>query len=52
MGLAVDPQFPTRPYVYALYAYDHMLGGSARPEVAATRCPTSPNRRAATPTAA
>jgi glucose/arabinose dehydrogenase len=26
MGMVVDPQFPTRPYVYALYAYDHQLG--------------------------
>ncbi len=26
LGLAVDPQFPTRPYVYALYTYDHVLG--------------------------
>jgi glucose/arabinose dehydrogenase len=28
LGLAVDPQFPTRPYVYALYSYDHELGSS------------------------
>ena len=26
LGLAVDPQFPTRPYVYVLYTYDHILG--------------------------
>jgi glucose/arabinose dehydrogenase/PKD repeat protein len=26
MGLAVDPGFPTRPYVYVLYAYNHILG--------------------------
>jgi glucose/arabinose dehydrogenase len=26
LGLAVDPQFPTRPYVYALYTFDHVLG--------------------------
>ncbi len=26
LGLAVDPAFPARPYVYALYAYDHLLG--------------------------
>jgi glucose/arabinose dehydrogenase len=26
LGLALDPQFPTRPYVYALYTYDHILG--------------------------
>ena len=28
LGLAVDPQFPTRPYVYVLYTYDHILGNS------------------------
>ena len=26
LSLAVDPQWPTRPYVYVLYAYDHVLG--------------------------
>lgn len=26
LGLALDPEFPTRPYVYVLYAYDHILG--------------------------
>jgi len=29
LGLALDPQFPTRPYVYALYTYDALPGGSA-----------------------
>src|SRR5262245_56053829 len=29
LGLAVDPDYPTRPYVYALYTYDHILGDSA-----------------------
>lgn len=29
LGLALDPQFPTRPYVYALYTYDAPLGASA-----------------------
>ncbi len=28
LGLAVDPSFPSRPYVYALYTYDHVLGSS------------------------
>ena len=28
LGLAVDPQFPARPYVYVLYTYDHILGDS------------------------
>ena len=42
MGMVVDPQFPTRPYVYALYAYDHQLGDPARRRSGATPCP-SPN---------
>ncbi|HUB98311.1 MAG TPA: PQQ-dependent sugar dehydrogenase, partial [Solirubrobacterales bacterium] len=29
LGLAVDPNFPSRPYVYALYTYDHILGAPA-----------------------
>lgn len=29
LGLAVDPQFPARPYVYVLYTYDHLLGAPA-----------------------
>jgi glucose/arabinose dehydrogenase len=29
LGLALDPQFPTRPYVYVLYAYDAPVGGTA-----------------------
>lgn len=29
LGIAVDPGFPQRPYVYVLYAYDHILGDPA-----------------------
>ncbi len=29
MGLAVDPAYPTRPYVYVLYAYNHVFGDPA-----------------------
>jgi glucose/arabinose dehydrogenase len=29
LGLALDPQFPTRPYVYVLYSYDAPLGDTA-----------------------
>jgi glucose/arabinose dehydrogenase len=29
LGLTLDPQFPTRPYVYALYTYDAAPGGTA-----------------------
>jgi glucose/arabinose dehydrogenase len=29
LGLALDPNFPTNPYVYVLYTYDAPIGGSA-----------------------
>jgi glucose/arabinose dehydrogenase len=29
LGLAVAPDFPASPYVYALYTYDHVLGAPA-----------------------
>jgi glucose/arabinose dehydrogenase len=29
LGLTLDPQFPARPYVYVLYTYDAVPGGSA-----------------------
>jgi glucose/arabinose dehydrogenase len=31
LGLAIDPDFPAQPYVYALYTFDHMpgVGGDA-----------------------
>jgi glucose/arabinose dehydrogenase len=31
LGLAVDPEFPAKPYVYALFTYDHVLGEEAEP---------------------
>jgi glucose/arabinose dehydrogenase len=31
LGLALDPNFPTKPYVYVLYTYDHILGDPAPP---------------------
>jgi len=31
LGLALDPSFPTKPYVYVLYTYDHILGDPAPP---------------------
>ncbi|HET9141725.1 PQQ-dependent sugar dehydrogenase [Actinophytocola sp.] len=40
LGLAIDPQFPARPYVYALYSYDAVPGGTA-PRWNDT-CPTPP----------
>ena len=46
LGLAVDPQFPTRPYVYALYTYDARPGGSApawgTPGADSDGCPSPP----------
>ena len=29
LGLAVDPQFPARPYIYVLYTRDAAIGGTA-----------------------
>jgi Glucose / Sorbosone dehydrogenase len=29
LGIALDPNFSTRPYVYALYTYDATIGGTA-----------------------
>ncbi|MDN4173299.1 PQQ-dependent sugar dehydrogenase [Nocardioides sp. SOB77] len=45
LGLAVDPGFPERPYLYVLYAYDHILGSEQPapqwgvPGVAYDECP-------------
>jgi glucose/arabinose dehydrogenase len=40
LGLALDPGFPAKPYVYALYAYDAPLGQTA--PVWNDGCPTPP----------
>ncbi len=44
-GLALDPSFPTKPYVYVVYAYDAAIGGVAprwgTPGVIADPCPNS-----------
>src|ERR1051325_8277489 len=29
LGMALDPNFPSNPYVYVLYAYDAAIGGTA-----------------------
>jgi glucose/arabinose dehydrogenase len=29
LGLALDPNFPVKPYVYALYTFDHVIGEDA-----------------------
>jgi glucose/arabinose dehydrogenase len=31
LGLVLDPEFPSRPFVYALYTYDHILGDPSSP---------------------
>ncbi len=40
LGLALDPDFPTKPYVYVLYTYDAPIGGTA-PRWG-DECPTPP----------
>ena len=48
LGMALDPGFPTKPYIYVLYAYDHQLGSTApaprwgTPGVYSDPCPTPP----------
>lgn len=53
LGLAVDPEFPTKPYVYGLFTYDHVLGSSEPvPEWGSAEhpesdsCPVSPKNGA------
>ena len=40
MDLALDPNFPTSPYIYVLYAYDAPIGGTA--PVWNDNCPVPP----------
>lgn len=40
LGLALDPNFPTNPYVYVLYTYDAAIGGTA--PTWGDACPTPP----------
>ena len=46
LGLAVDPSFPTRPYLYALYTFDGPIGGTApywgSPGADSDACPNPP----------
>ena len=52
LGMALAPNFPTNPYVYVLYTYDHELGSSApaprwgTPGVDSDPCPTPPGATA------
>jgi glucose/arabinose dehydrogenase len=44
VGMALDPSFPTKPYVYVLYTYDAQIGGTAPqwgvPGQTSDSCPT------------
>jgi PKD repeat protein/glucose/arabinose dehydrogenase len=40
LGLALDPSFPTNPYIYVLYTYDAPIGGTA--PVWNDACPSPP----------
>jgi len=48
LGMALAPNFPTNPYVYVLYTYDHVLGSTSpaprwgTPGVYSDPCPTPP----------
>jgi glucose/arabinose dehydrogenase/PKD repeat protein len=46
LGMALDPDFPANPYVYALYTYDAAIGGTAprwgTPSTDSDPCPTPP----------
>lgn len=42
LGLELDPAFPQRPYVYALYTYDHQLGDPTPAPRWNDACPTPP----------
>ncbi len=50
LGLALDPNFPTTPYVYVLYTYDAEIGGTApkygTPGVLSDPCPNPPGATA------
>ncbi|HEX3174306.1 MAG TPA: PQQ-dependent sugar dehydrogenase, partial [Solirubrobacterales bacterium] len=46
LSIALDPQFPTRPYLYALYTLDAPIGGTVprwgQPGATSDPCPTPP----------
>ena len=46
LGLALDPNFPSQPYVYVLYTYDAAIGGTAprwgTAGASSDGCPTPP----------
>lgn len=42
LGLAIDPEFPVKPYVYALYTFDHLPGPLGDPPGAYPHWATTP----------
>ncbi len=48
LGLTIDPAFPTKPYIYVSYVYDHILGDAApaphwgTPNTDSDPCPNPP----------
>jgi glucose/arabinose dehydrogenase len=50
LGLALDPAFPEKPYVYVLYTYDAAIGGTAprwgTPGATSDGCPSPPGATA------
>jgi glucose/arabinose dehydrogenase len=50
LGLALDPSFPARPYLYVLYTFDGPIGGTAptwgMAGVSSDGCPTPPGATA------
>jgi glucose/arabinose dehydrogenase len=50
LGLALDPDFPNEPYVYALYTHDAAIGGSAprwgAADATSDGCPNPPGATA------
>src|SRR5215208_2291400 len=50
LGMALDPNFPAKPYVYVLYTYDAPIGGTAprwgQPGATSDGCATPPGATA------
>lgn len=46
LGMALDPNFPNKPYIYVLYTFDAEIGGTApkwgAPGVSSDPCPNPP----------
>jgi Glucose / Sorbosone dehydrogenase len=50
LGMVLDPNFPTKPYIYVLYTHDAAIGGTAprwgQPGVTSDDCPNPPGAAA------